>query len=78
MTTLELKGKLIHKISKIDDPDFFEALKIFLDMKLGNEVYQTTKAQKLVVEEGLNQFEKGEGISDFKFDSKMQKWLDEK
>ena len=72
MTTTELKGKLLHQISKIEDPDFFEALKLFIDVKLGHKVYQTSKAQKLVVEEGLNQFEKGEGISDFKFDKKIQ------
>jgi len=78
MTTIELKGKLLHQISKIDDPDFFEALKLFLDVKLEHRIYQTSKAQKLVVEEGLNQFTKGEGISDVEFDGKMQKWLDEK
>jgi hypothetical protein len=32
----------------------------------------------LVVEEGLNQLNKGEGISDVEFDREMQKWLDEK
>lgn len=78
MTTVELKGKLLHQISKIEDPDFFEALKLFLDLKLERKIYQTSKAQKLVVEEGLNQFKKGEGISDVEFDRKMQKWLDEK
>jgi len=47
MTTIELKEKLLHKISKIDDPDFFEALKLFLDVKMGQKIYQTSKTQKL-------------------------------
>ena len=50
MTTAELKGRLIHRISKIEDPDFFEALKLFIDLKLENKIYQTSKAQKSVVE----------------------------
>jgi hypothetical protein len=78
MTTIELKGKLIHQISEVEDPDFFEALKLFLDLKLEHKIYQTSKAQKLIVEEGLNQLDKGEGISDDEFDGKMQKWLSEK
>jgi hypothetical protein len=78
MTTIELKGKLLHQISKIDDPDFFAALKLFLDLKMEHKIYQTSEAQRLVVEEGLNQFKNGEGISDVEFDGKMQKWLNEK
>jgi hypothetical protein len=78
MATIELKGKLLHQISKIEDPEFFEALKLFLDLKLEHKIYQTSNTQKLIVEEGLNQFERGEGISDGDFDMKMQKWLDEK
>jgi len=78
MTTIELKGKLLHQISEVEDPVFFEALKLFLEMKLEHKIYQTSKAQKLVVDEGLNQLNKGEGISDVEFDREMQKWLDEK
>lgn len=78
MTTTELKGELLHQISKINDPDFFEALKLFLDVKLENKIYQTSKPQKLVIEEGLNQLKKGESISDVELDRNVQKWLNEK
>lgn len=78
MTTIELKRKLLHRISEIEDQDFFEALKLFLDLKLEHKIYKTTREQKLVVEEGLNQLGSGEGISDKELDRKVQKWLNGK
>lgn len=78
MTTLDLKSSLIDKISKVDDPEFFEALNLFLDLKLENKVYYTSKAQKLMVEEGLSQLNRKEGISDIDLDRKVTEWLKEK
>lgn len=78
MTTLELKSRLLQKISEVEDPVFFEALKLFIDLKLEQKIYTTSEGQKSVVEEGLNQLRKGEGISDDDVDMKIQGWLNGK
>ena len=78
MTTYDLKNSLITKISNIEDPEFFEALNLFMDLKLEQSIYQTNAPQKLVIEEGLNQLYRKEGISDDDFDSKIKSWLSER
>lgn len=77
MATLDLKSNLIDKISKIEDPEFFEALNVFMEFKLESKVYRTSNHQKLMVEEGLNQLENGEGISDDDVNRRMKEWLNE-
>lgn len=67
MTTYELKNSLIDKISNIEDSEFFEALNLFMDFKLEKRIYQTTTPQKLVIQEGINQLYRKEGISDSDF-----------
>ena len=78
MTTYDLKNSLITKISNIEDPEFFEDLNLFMDLKLEKRIYQTNAPQKLVIEEGLNQLYRKEGISDDDFDSKIKSWLSER
>ncbi len=78
MAVLDLKSSLIERISKIDDPEFFEALSLFIDMNLGKKIYHTTNTQKLIIEEGLAQFERGEGITNDELDLKVKKWFSEK
>ena len=38
MTTIELKKRLIHKISEIEDANFLKASKTILDSKLNEKV----------------------------------------
>jgi hypothetical protein len=78
MTTIELKGKLLDQISKIEDPDFFEALKVFMDFKIGKKIYHVSEEQMIVIQEGLLEFERNEGISDKEFTTEIEKWLSTK
>ena len=78
MTTYDLKNSLINKISSIEDPEFFEALNLFMDLKSEKKIYRTNASQKLVIEEGLNQLYRKEGISDNDFDLKIREWLTER
>jgi hypothetical protein len=78
MEVLDLKSNLIERISKVDDPEFFEALNLFIDIKLEQKIYHISDAQKLIIEEGLAQFEKGEGIADDELDMKVKRWLSRK
>ena len=78
MTTYDLKNSLINKISSIEDPEFFEALNLFMDLKSEKKIYRTNAPQKLVIEEGMNQLYRKEGISDNDFDLKIREWLSER
>lgn len=78
ITTAELKSSLINKISKVEDPAFFELLKVFVESQLENNIYKLSEPERLAVEEGMKQLERGKGISEEEIDRKVQKWLDEK
>ena len=78
MTTYDLKNSLINKISNIEDPEFFEALNLFMDLKSKKKTYQTNASQKLVIEEGLAQLYRKEGILDDDFELKIREWLSER
>ncbi len=77
MNTLELKNILIHKISSINDESFLNAIRIIIDTKTENTIYQTSSNQKLKITEGIDQIEKGEWYSNEQIESETDKWLSE-
>lgn len=78
MTTVDLKQSLLDEISKIENHEFFEALKVFMDFKMEKQIYHVSEEQMIVIEEGLQEFERNEGISDKEFTSEIEKWLSTK
>lgn len=52
MTTIDLKQSLLHEISKIENHEFFEALKVFIDLKTEKKIYHASEEQIIVIEEG--------------------------
>jgi len=75
MTTVDLKQSLLDEISKIENHEFFEALKVFMDFKMEKKIYHVSEEQMIVIEEGLQEFERNEGISDKEFTTEIEKWL---
>lgn len=75
MTTVDLKQSLLDEISKIENHEFFEALKVFMDFKMEKKIYHVSEEQMIVIEEGLQEFERNEGISDKDFTTEIEKWL---
>ena len=75
MTTVDLKQSLLDEISKIENHEFFEALKVFMDFKMEKKIYHVSEKQMIVIEEGLQEFERNEGISDKEFTTEIEKWL---
>ena len=75
MTTVDLKQSLLDEISKIENHEFFEALKVFIDFKMEKKIYHVSEEQMIVIEEGLQEFERNEGISDKEFTTEIEKWL---
>ena len=78
MTILELKNILIHKISAINDTSFLNAIKTLLDTKSETTVYKTSPKQKLNINEGIEQLDKGEYFTNEQLASEMNTWLSEK
>jgi hypothetical protein len=78
MTTVDLKQSLLDEISKIENHEFFEALKVFMDFKMERKIYHASEEQMIVIEEGLKEFERNEGISDKEFTTEIEKWLSTK
>lgn len=78
MTTADLKQSLLDEISKIENHEFFEALKVFMDFKMEKKIYHVSEEQMIVIEEGLQEFERNEGISDKEFTTEIEKWLSTK
>ncbi|MCB0806937.1 MAG: hypothetical protein KDC05_14155 [Bacteroidales bacterium] len=78
MTTSEPKNILIHNIAAIDDESFLQAIKTIIDIKTQTTVYKTTNQHKALVEERIEQIEKGDYFSNEKVAEEIEKWLQEK
>jgi hypothetical protein len=77
MSTIELKNKLIKRIREINDSSFLEAIKIILDSKVDNKVYQLTSDQKDAIIESKKQIANGELHSNAQVNEEFQKWVKE-
>ena len=78
MTTVELKNTLFHKIAAINDESFLNAIKTIIDAKTENTIYATSPEQKLKIQEGIDQIERGEFFTNEQVESEISKWLEEK
>lgn len=79
MTTAKLKNILTQKISKIDDTDFLNAIRIIIEMKENaGDVYKLNEIQRKRLNKSKEQIKRGEVIDNDKVFDEIEKWLKEK
>ena len=78
MSTIELKDILIHKIAAINDKTFLSAINTIIDTKTEKLIYVTTPEQRKRIQEGEEQFLKGETFTNDQVEKDIDKWLSEK
>lgn len=79
MSLTELKSKITEKINHIDDEERLKEIDEMIDDEIlgldENGVYHLSEEQIEVVEESLEQYKKGETISNEDADKEIQEWL---
>ncbi len=78
MNTIQLKKELIHRISKIEDVDFLNAIKTILDYKKKETHIELTDDQEKELLFASKDGKKGNVISQLEMDQKVEEWLSEK
>ena len=78
MNTIRLKQELIHRISRIEDIDFLNAIKTILDYKKIEPYIELTSDQEKELLFASQEGKKGNVISQSEMDQKVEEWLSEK
>jgi hypothetical protein len=79
MTTTKLKNILTQKISKIDDNDFLNAIRILIEMKENaGDVYKLNQIQRQRIKKSKEQIKKGDVIDNDQVFDEIERWLKEK
>jgi len=78
MNTIQLKQELIHRISRIEDIDFLNAIKTILDYKKKEPFIELTADQEKELLLSSKEAKKGIVISQSEMDQKVEEWLSEK
>jgi len=78
MNTFQLKQELIHRISRIEDIDFLNAIKTILDYKKKESFIELTADQEKELLVASKEAKKGNVISQTEIDQKVEEWLSEK
>lgn len=79
MTTTKLKNILTQKISKIDDNDFLNAIRILIEMKENaGDIYKLNKIQRQRIKKSKEQIKKGDVIDNDQVFDEIERWLKEK
>lgn len=78
MNTIQLKQELIHRISRIEDIDFLNAIKTILDYKKKVSFIELSSDQEKELLFASKEGEKGNVISQSEMDQKVEEWLSEK
>jgi len=78
MNTTQLKQELIHRISRIEDIDFLNAIKTILDYKGKESFIELSADQEKELLCASKEGKKGKVISQSEMDQKVEKWLSEK
>lgn len=78
MSTVELKHRIIEKLSLIDDASFLKAIKTKVESKANEKVYQLSDYQKKRIEAGRKQVKKGQTISHEVLQKEVTQWLNSK
>jgi hypothetical protein len=75
MNTIQLKQELIHRISRIEDIDFLNAIKTILDYKKKENFIELTADQEKELLFASKEGKKGKVISQSEMDQKVEEWL---
>lgn len=75
MNTIQLKQELIHRISRIEDIDFLNAIKTILDYNKKETFIELTADQEKVLLFASKDGKKGNVISQSEMDQKVEEWL---
>ncbi len=78
MNTIQLKKELIHRISRIEDIDFLNAIKTILDSMKKESFIELTADQEKELLFASKEGKKGNVISQSDMDQKVKEWLSEK
>ena len=78
MNAIQLKQELIHRISRIEDIDFLNALKAILAYKKKEASIELTADQEKELLYASKEGKKGNVISQSEMDQKVDEWLSEK
>jgi hypothetical protein len=78
MNAIQLRQELIHRISRIEDIDFLNAIKTILDYKKKENFIELTPDQEKELLFASKEGKKGKVISQSEMDRKVEKWLSEK
>jgi hypothetical protein len=75
MNTIQLKQELIHRITRIEDIDFLNAIKTILDYKKKENFIELTADQEKELLFASKEGKKGKVISQSEMDQKVEEWL---
>ena len=75
MNTIQLKQELIHRISRIEDIDFLNAIKTILDYKEKEPSLELTADQENELLFASKEGKKGKILSQSEMDQKVEEWL---
>jgi hypothetical protein len=78
MNTIQLKQELIHRISRIEDIEFLNAIRTFLDYKKKETFIELTSYQEKELLFASNEGKNGNVISQSEMDKKVEEWLGER
>jgi len=78
MTTIQIRQKVIDKISKIEDIELLKALKKIVDtLDISSNVYEMTNDEINAVNEGREQIKQGKFIDNSDLEKEEDEWLKE-
>jgi predicted transcriptional regulator len=76
MTVVELKEKLIEKISNTDDKKMLERITWVIDIDPETEnIYEMSAEEKAAVQEGLDDLDNGKRITNEESNKRADEWL---
>ena len=75
MTTIQLKKKLMHQISNIDDIHFLNALKTIIETKTRSDTIKLSNEQIEAVNQSKSQIENKQFSTQDELNQEFEKWL---
>jgi len=74
MSTIELRHVITEYLTHIDDASFLNAIKTIIESKVSEGTYMLSDFQKKRIEEGREQIQKGQTISNESLKHEIDQW----
>lgn len=78
MSTIELRQVISEYLIHIDDASFLNAIKTIIESKISEGTYKLSDFQKKRIEDGREQINKGQTISNESLKQEIDQWLSTK